>query len=80
MDRKTYRHFCNTEDPQRPCCWAARKAEFDLLKANDDARRVKYGALSCTECGAIYRAANGIAEDHACTPLAERGFAARGLD
>lgn len=80
MDRKTYRHFCNTEDPQRPCCWAARNAEFAVLKANDDARRAKFGALSCKECGTVYRVVDGGALDHTCEPMAMRGFAARGLD
>ena len=80
MERKTYRHFCNTDDPQRSCCWAARKAEFDILKNNDAARIAKYSALSCKDCGKIYRVISGIVEDHTCTPLAERGFIARGFD
>lgn len=80
MERKAYKHFCNTDDPQRPCCWAARKAEFDILKNNDAARMTKYGSLSCKDCGKIYRVVGGIVDDHICTPLAERGFIARGLD
>ena len=80
MKTKKYRHFCDTEDPQLPCCWAARNAEFAVLKANDDARRARYGALSCKDCGAIYRVVAGAVEDHVCKPLAERGLAARGFD
>ena len=80
MERKAYKHFCNTDDPQRPCCWAARKAEFDVLKNNDAARVAKYGTLSCKDCGVIYRVVDGACEDHVCKPLAERGFIARGLD
>lgn len=74
------KHWCNTDDPQRPCCWAARKAEFDVLKNNDAVRKAKYGSLSCGECGKIYRIVDGVCEDHVCPPLSERGFAARGLD
>ena len=80
MGRKIYRHVCNTDDPQHPCCWAARNAEFATLKANDDARRAKYGAMSCKDCGKIYRVEAGVALDHTCEPMAMRGFAARGLD
>jgi len=80
MAHKAYQHICDTEDPQRPCCWAARSAEFDILKNNDSARIAKYGALSCKDCGKIYRVVEGVVEDHTCAPLAERGFIARGLD
>ena len=28
-------HRCDTETPQRPCCWAARKAELDAMEQRD---------------------------------------------
>jgi hypothetical protein len=28
------RHVCDTDSPQRACCWAARKAELDALSSN----------------------------------------------
>lgn len=26
-------HVCDTESPQRPCCWMARRAELEAMKA-----------------------------------------------
>lgn len=45
------KHVCDTDDPQRPCCWMARRVELEAMKARqatpefqaqkaaDDARR-----------------------------------------
>lgn len=35
---QTRKHICDTEDPQRPCCWVARRTELDRLQKMDDAR------------------------------------------
>lgn len=66
-------HRCNTEHPERPCCWAARKREFAALEAADDARIAKYGSLACPKCGAIYGVTHGVVEDHdaVCRPLTD---------
>ena len=32
------KHICNTDSPQRQCCWDKRKAEFAVLAARDAAR------------------------------------------
>ena len=65
------RHYCDTTSPTRPCCWAARNQELDDLRASDDLRQAKYDALSCPECGKIYRVSDGVVEDHAavCEPI-----------
>jgi len=67
----TGKHYCNTDHPQRPCCWAARKTELTLAQADDDARKATYGASSCAACGRIYSVRDGVVEDHAavCQPL-----------
>ena len=66
-------HRCDTESPQRPCCWAARGRELDALKAMDTARRAKYGSLSCKACGKVYAVEDGVVEDHetVCVPITD---------
>ena len=29
------KHVCDTDSPQRPCCWAARAAELAAMKARE---------------------------------------------
>jgi uncharacterized protein YbaR (Trm112 family) len=50
-----------------PVCAPYYRAEMELLKANDAARRAKYGRLSCPDCGKVYRVEAGVVEDHATT-------------
>jgi len=30
--RQTRQHVCDTNSPQRPCCWMARNAELDAMR------------------------------------------------
>lgn len=64
-------HYCNTESPSRPCCWAARKAEFGGMLAADAARTAKYGRSSCKGCGQVYAVVDGVCEDHVCQGISE---------
>jgi len=66
-------HYCDTYNPTRPCCWAARSAELAVLAAAGEARKAKYGRTSCPDCGKVYRVTDGVVEDHAavCKPLTD---------
>jgi formylmethanofuran dehydrogenase subunit E len=57
-------HRCDTDNPTRPCCWAARKAELDEMRKADEARRAKYGSSRCPKCHEVYRVTDGVVEDH----------------
>lgn len=48
-------HYCDTNHPQRPCCWAARKAELDELDRRQQEMRARQAAgemVPCVDCGA----------------------------
>ena len=51
-------HVCDTDSPQRPCCWAARKAELEQMKAEEATRkaaREAHDALIAAQGGFITR-------------------------
>jgi hypothetical protein len=31
-------HVCDTYDPQRPCCWAARRKELEAMEGREPAQ------------------------------------------
>ena len=75
------KHYCNTDNPQRPCCWAAREKEFAILNKMDDARIAKYGSTSCLNCGREYKIINTdevhcngaapLVDDHRCKDISD---------
>lgn len=61
-------HRCDTDNPSRPCCWAARKAEFATLEAANVARVAAHGSIGCDACGQIYSVVDGAVLAHDCQP------------
>jgi hypothetical protein len=37
-------HKCDTDSPQRPCCWAARNAEFAAMRTPEAIAKQKVAA------------------------------------
>jgi len=64
-------HRCDTDTPTRACCWAARKAEFAALAADDAARQAAHGSSACGACGQIYRVVEGVVQPHDCQPMTD---------
>ncbi len=66
-------HQCDLDEPTQPCCWVARRAEFDRVQQTDAVRIAAYGGTCCKLCGKIYAVdlATLTIKDHAptCKPL-----------
>ena len=70
MERK---HFCDTTNPSRSCCWATRRAEFGNLEELAALRIARYGSEFCRQCGQGYgvdRLTMTVA-DHDCPLLSD---------
>lgn len=76
-------HRCDTDNPTRSCCWAARNAELAeqqaAYEAANSVRIAAHGATRCPECLQLYDVtSDNVLKEHASKCCA--GFARRAAD
>lgn len=69
------RHVCDTDSPQRPCCWAARVAEL-----KDAGIYARQGESKDKQAERRAEAAAPALEARRAADAASDGFAKRGID